>query len=213
MNDVLPRQYFSRMDESDDERFYSAPRRVVHIDEGAIQAVGALFGELLPPDGEYLDLMSSWRSHLPAGLKPRRVVGLGMNAPEMADNPQLTEHIVHNLNRRAALPFGDNTFDAALCTVSVQYLTQPVEVFREVRRVLRPGGVFVVTFSNRCFPTKAVSVWLNSGDQGHVALVRRYFEAAGGWNDVTARQQPTPRKLFGGGDPLYGVWAFKAYPG
>ena len=157
---------------------------------------------MLPP-GRLLDLMSSWRSHLPPGAG--HVVGLGLNAEEMADNPALTRHVVHDLNRDPRLPFGDGEFDGATCAVSIQYVTHPVRLFREVHRVLRPGAPFVVSFSNRCFPTKAVAVWLGSTDQQHVMLVRAYFEAAGGFTDVTAEDRSP-----GGGDPLHAVWARRA---
>ena len=151
---LLPPAAYARDDESPDDGFYVAPRRVVHIDEGAISALGRLYAEVLPVGGRLLDLMSSWRSHLPEGLVSREVVGLGLNAEEMADNPRLTSSIVHDVNRDPRLPFGNEEFDGAMCVVSIQYVTHPLLVFREVRRVLRPGAPFVVSFSNRCFPTK-----------------------------------------------------------
>jgi SAM-dependent methyltransferase len=194
---------YARDDESPDARFYSAPRRVVHIDAGAIAALGRLYAETLPAGGRLLDLMSSWRSHLPEGLPAREVIGLGMNAEEMADNSQLTRSIVHDLNLDPRLPFGDDTFDGAMCAVSVQYVIHPVRLFRDVHRVLRPGAPFVVSFSNRCFPTKAIAVWLRTTDQQHLGLVRSYFEAAGGWVDVKEED----RSPGGDGDPLYAVWA------
>jgi len=194
---------YERDDESADDRFYVVPRKVVHIDDGAIAALGRLYAEALPAGGRLLDLMSSWRSHLPAGLSTGEVVGLGMNAEEMADNPQLTKSLVHDVNRDPRLPFGDEEFDGAMCAVSIQYVTHPLLVLREVRRVLRPHAPFVVSFSNRCFPTKAVAVWLGSTDPQHLSLVRSYFEAAGGWKDVTEED----RSPDGNGDPLYAVWA------
>ncbi len=199
----FPAEYFSRQDSSDDALFYQVARKVVHIDDGAIKALSDQFSALLPKNAVILDLMSSWRSHLPPQLKPTRVVGLGMNAEEMADNPALTEYVVHNLNKNPNLPFEDGEFDAAICTVSVQYLQRPIEVFREVGRVCKPGAPFIVSFSNRCFPTKAVAVWLSTTDNQHMALVARYFEDAGNWSDIRAWAKP--RKI--GGDPLYLVWA------
>ena len=187
---------FGRIDPSDDARFYAVERKVVHIEAGAIEALRQVYAAALPPGGEVLDLMSSWRSHLPDGLGP--VTGLGMNAAEMADNPQLQSFVVHDLNADPRLPFDDATFDAVVCAVSVQYLVHPVEVWRDVHRVLRPGGPAVVSFSNRCFPTKAVARWLRSDSTGHRALVRAYLEAAG-FADVDDRQVPSPD------DPLYVV--------
>jgi SAM-dependent methyltransferase len=201
---LLPPSAFARDDETLDGKFYGYPRKVVHIDDGAIAALGRLYAALLPTDGRLLDLMSSWRSHLPQGFRTSSVVGLGLNAEEMAENPQLVSHVIHDLNRDPRLPFPDREFHGAMCAVSIQYLVHPVRVFREVCRVLQPGAPFVVAFSNRCFPTKAVAVWLDSSDQRHLALVRAYFEAAGGWTDLRAEDRSP-----GDGDPLYAVWARK----
>jgi SAM-dependent methyltransferase len=203
---LLPPHAYARDDESPDDRFYSSPRKVVHIDDSAIAAVGRLYAELLPSGGRVLDLMSSWRSHLPAGYRASKVVGLGLNAEEMADNPQLTSHVVHDVNVTPTLPFEDDAFDAAICAVSIQYVTHPILLFRDVARVLRVGAPYVVTFSNRCFPTKAVSVWLDTTDDQHVALVHRYFEIAGGFTDLTMGD----RSAGGDANPLYAVWARKA---
>ena len=200
---LYPPDAYARDDESPDGGFYGVPRKVVHIDDGAIVALGALYAEVLPPGGRLLDLMSSWRSHLPARAQAGEVIGLGMNAEEMGDNPQLTKSVVHDINRDPRLPFGDREFDGAMCAVSIQYVTHPVLVFRELHRVLRPGAPFVVSFSNRCFPTKAVAVWLGTTDHQHLMLVRSYFEAAGGWRDV----KDEDRSSDGNGDPLYAVWA------
>ena len=208
MIELFPPAAYEREDESDDRQFYEVARKVVHIDDAAIAALGRLYGDVLPGGGRLLDLMSSWRSHLPAGLAAE-VVGLGLNAEEMADNPQLARYVVHDINRDPRLPFEDATFDGAMCAVSIQYVTQPVRLLREVHRVLRPRAPFVVSFSNRCFPTKAVAVWLNTTDAHHVELVRAYFEAAGGWTNVVAdNRSPGPDS-----DPLYVVWGRKKMGG
>jgi SAM-dependent methyltransferase len=199
----LPPVAFARDDEALDDEFYGHPRKVVHIDEGAIAALGRLYADVLPAGGRLLDLMSSWRSHLPADFEAGSVVGLGLNGEEMAENPQLTGRVVHDLNREPLLPFADGEFHGAMCAVSVQYLIHPVLVFREVCRVLQPGGPFVVAFSNRCFPTKAVAVWLDSSDRQRTALVRAYFEAAGGWGDLREEDRSPAQ----GGDPLWAVRA------
>jgi SAM-dependent methyltransferase len=189
---------FARMDPSDDARFYSVARNVVHIEPGAIEALRRIYADQFPPNGTVLDLMSSWRSHLPDGLG--KVVGLGMNAEEMTANPQLDEWVVHDLNRDPRLPFSDSSFDAVACAVSVQYLVRPVDVFSDVRRVLVPGGSVVVSFSNRCFPTKAVMAWLAGDDAEHRVIVRAYLDHAG-FDDVVDEQIPTPD------DPLFVVRA------
>jgi hypothetical protein len=175
----LPAEAFARVDESDDALFYVPVRLVTHIDDGAIAALAEFYGTVLPQDGVLLDLMSSWVSHLPADLAVAEMVGHGMNAEELAANPRLTRWFVQDLNRDPALPLPDAHFDGALCCVSVQYLQRPVEVFAEVRRVLKPGAPFIVSFSNRCFPTKAVAIWRSLDISGHASLVRLYLERAG----------------------------------
>ena len=200
-----PPEFFDQADPAPDEQFYAEPRKVVHLDLYAIQAVTNLYRELIPANSVILDLMSSWRSHLPTEMKYARVAGLGMNAEEMIDNPDLTEHVVHNLNAGKSLPFNDAIVDAAMCAVSVQYLTHPVETFREVARVLKPGAPFIVTFSNRCFPSKAIKLWLSTDDQAHLQIVAMYFAASGQFENVLY-QDRSPGPQF---DPLYAVWGRK----
>jgi SAM-dependent methyltransferase len=197
----LPPSAFSREDETPDAEFYREPRLVTHIDAGAIAAVTQLYREYFPPGGAVLDLMSSWISHLPPEAAYSRVAGLGMNAPELAANPRLTEWVVHDLNQNPRLPYGDAEFDAAGLCVSIDYLTQPVHVLREAGRVLRPGAPLVITFSNRCFPTKAIALWHHLDDAGHVALVAQWLRDAGPFADVITLDR-SPR---GRGDPLFAV--------
>jgi SAM-dependent methyltransferase len=201
----LPAAAFRRADESPDGAFYAAPRFVTHIDGQAVAAVTALYREYLPAGGAVLDCMSSWVSHLPDEVPYGRVAGLGMNAEELAANRRLTEWRVQDLNADPRLAYGSAEFDAAVCCVSVQYLTRPEAVFREAARVLRPGAPFVVTFSNRCFPTKAVAAWQALDDAGHARLVAAYFAAAGGFEPAEVRAH-RPRR----GDPLWGVIARRA---
>ena len=177
---------FQRTDESNDGLFYSFPRLVVHIDEQAIEAVGRLFREVIPSQSIVLDLMSSWRSHWPKNHPKKRMVGLGLNDVEMRDNPDLDGYVVHNVNNNPILPFENETFDAVVITVSAQYLTKPIDTFHQVNRILRPGGVFIVSFSNRMFPTKAVFNWRNSTDRGRIDLVGTYMEEAENFEDIQA---------------------------
>jgi SAM-dependent methyltransferase len=198
----LPREAFRRYDETPDEDFYSTPRLVTHIDDRAIAAVTQLYRELFPPGGAILDLMSSWVSHLPPEVEYARVVGLGMNEAELRRNPRLDEYVVQNLNTNPQLPFGDGEFDGVGICVSIDYLTRPVEVLREVGRTLKIGAPIVITFSNRCFPTKAVAIWHQLDDEGHMRLVERYLEEAGNFLNIRSLDR-SPRRLFS--NPLYAV--------
>jgi SAM-dependent methyltransferase len=200
----FPEGFFDRADTTPDARFYSVPRFVTHIDDGAIAAVGALY-EALGIRGDTLDLMGSWVSHF--RVAPARLTVLGMNEAELAANPAATATIVHDLNADPVLPFDDGAFDAVVCCVSVDYLRRPVEVFRDVRRVLRPGGPFVCTFSNRLFPTKVIRGWLAASDEGRAEIVAAYFRESGGWDEPTIERR-TPRGHRG--DPLFAVWAHRS---
>jgi SAM-dependent methyltransferase len=197
---VNDRRFFARVDESPDALFYRDARLVEHIDGGAIAAVEHVYRTWIPPASRVLDLMSSWVSHLPAEVRYACVTGLGMNATELARNSRLDRRIVHDLNAEPRLPFDDASFDVALICVSVQYLTRPIEVMRELARVVRARGRAIVTFSNRCFPTKAVAIWQATDDDGHVQLVEGYLREAG-WDDVRTFAH------VGRGDPLYAIVA------
>ena len=198
----FPEEAFRRTDEAPDEEFYRTPRLVTHIDERAIAAVTQLYRELFPAGGEILDLMSSWVSHLPPEVDYRRVIGLGMNEVELRRNERLDSYVVQNLNTNPRLPFGNGEFDGAGICVSIDYLTRPVEVLREAGRVLKVGAPVVVTFSNRCFPTKAVEIWHRLDDAGHMRLVEGYLHEAGNFRDIHSLDR-SPRRLFS--DPLYAV--------
>ena len=200
----FPPGFFDRADPSDDALFYATPRLVTHVDHGAIAAVGALYEELGLAGTDVLDLMSSWVSHFKPRAAPHRLTLLGMNAQELAANPLASAAVVHDLNADPALPFDEASFDHATCCVSVDYLTRPVDVFREVARVLRPQGLFVVTFSNRIFPTKAIRGWMMSDSVGHCRIVSEYFAASGAFAPATVELRTPPEQP---GDPLYGVWA------
>jgi len=204
---AFPPGFLARTDPSPDSAFYAVERLVTHLDDRAIVAVGRLY-EHLGIDGRAdappatLDLMSSWVSHF--RTPPPELVVLGMNAAELAANPAATRRVVHDLNADPTLPFDDAEFGAVTCCVSVDYLTRPVSVFREAGRVLAPGGLVVVTFSNRCFPTKAVHGWLATDDEGRVRIVAEYFRRAGCFGAITAALCTPPSTT---GDPLYGEWA------
>lgn len=208
---LYPPELFRRQDESDDSLFYAAPRLVVHIDYEAIGAISHYFSEALPQNGVILDLMSSWRSHMPPDLPIDRLIGIGLNAIELAENPQLDERIVHDINADPALPVEASSLDAAVVSVSIQYMVKPVEIFAAVNRALKPGAAFHVIYSNRMFPTKAIAVWQTLDDRRRAQLIASYFQNSaddsGGWEDIRA-YNITPQ-LPHYSDPVYVVAATK----
>lgn len=216
---------YGRYDEQTDDVFYESPRFVRHIDDAAIAALTSWYAENLPASNSgaaVLDLCSSWISHYPEGYSNARIAGLGMNEEELARNTQLTDYIVRDLNEFPFLPYEDNTFDFVTNAVSVDYLTRPLEVFKEMVRVLKPGGVAAMSFSNRYFPTKAVAVWTGASDLEHVWIAGSYFHFAGGFASPVAEDiTPIMDSSNGGGigglfsgqprgtDPMYVVYAKK----
>ena len=196
---VLPNTTVTPVDEFPD--LFGGPAAAMHIDGAAIAVITDLYREILPIGGAILDLMSGWVSHLPPEIAYSRVVGIGLNPCELAENPFLDEWRVQDLNRNPHLPFADHEFDGAALCVSVQHLTRPAEVIREVGRVLKPDAPLVVTFSERCRPTRAIGCWCLHDDAGHLCLIAHHFAEAGNWGDIRCLDR-TP---LGGGDPLYAV--------
>jgi SAM-dependent methyltransferase len=205
---------FARGDEEDDTLFYKKPRLVNHIDDKAQEIIAGLYGNLLKPRMKVLDLMSSWRSHVPESVKLSSLVGLGLNAEELDNNPQLTEYVGHDLNRDPRLPFDDQSFDAVICSVSVEYMIRPFDLFQDVARILKPGGYFIHTFSNRWFPPKAISIWAELSEFERMGLTLEYFlqsEAFENLETFSARgwNRPETDRYFQEiltADPVYAVW-------
>jgi SAM-dependent methyltransferase len=202
----FPPGFFERADDRPDAAFYAPPRLVTHIDDAAIAAVGRLYAELgvdgsAPGPRRVLDLMSSWVSHF--ATPPAELVVLGMNAAELAANPAATERLVHDLNADPRIPLPDADVDAVLCCVSIDYLTRPIEVLTDAGRVLRPGGTLVITWSDRCFPTKAVRGWLATDDEQRGRIVTELVRRAGAFDEPRVELRTPP----GTGDPLFAVTA------
>lgn len=205
----------AKLDETDDTLFYSVPRIVTHVDEGFIDQLTNLYHERLQPNSRILDLMSSWVSHLPEEMAFDHVEGHGLNAEELAQNPRLDHFFVQNLNRNFRLPLPDQDFDAVLNAVSVQYLQYPEPIFTEMHRVLKPGGIAIISFSNRMFFQKAIQSWRDGTEADRIALVKSYFQSVPGFSppEVIIRPSPVPDFLrmlgLGDGDPFYAVLAHR----
>ncbi|XP_023735188.1 uncharacterized protein LOC111883054 [Lactuca sativa] len=224
---VLTKQGRTKFDITPDRNFYTYPRFVTHVDNNFITTLTNLYRDRLSPDFEILDLMSSWVSHLPENVKYKRVIGHGLNPQELAKNPRLDYFVVKDLNQDQKFEFESGSFDAVLCTVSVQYLEQPEKVFAEVFRLLRPGGVFIVSFSNRMFYEKAIGAWREGTGFGRVQLVVQYFQCVEGFTEPeVVRKLPDGKKpdisssfdwikgvfgLLSGSDPFYAVIAYKNF--
>jgi SAM-dependent methyltransferase len=215
---MLQPDHRTKLDESDDALFYDSPRFVTHVDDGFIDQLTDLYRQKLKPDMRILDLMSSWVSHLPEELEFAHVEGHGMNAEELARNPRFNHFFVQNLNLDPKLPLPDQSFDAILNTVSVQYLQYPEAIFSELYRVLKPGGVAIVSFSNRMFFQKAVQIWRECSEPMRIQLVEHYFQAVPGFVNLEVISRTAPLagvlQMLGitGDDPFYAVIAYREQP-
>jgi len=215
--DFLSNTALSRVDNDDDRLFYKKLRKVHHLDSYARETVSSIYEELIKPGSRVLDLMASWESHIPDSLSNIVLSGLGMNTDELTSNQLINDYLVHDLNVHPALTYENEVYDAVICTASVEYLIKPLEVFKEVKRVLKPGGVFIVTFSNRWFPTKAISLWSEIHEFERVGLVMEYFKQTNWTAQVNSlsskgRHRPEDDPHYDKtqiSDPVYAVWCVK----
>jgi SAM-dependent methyltransferase len=213
-SDFFAVQDFAREDETPDSVFYADRSTDIHLDSTALATIEDLYAQLIPKGARVLDLFAGTDSHVRAEVEPATLVGVGLNQDELDANPLLTERIVHDANEQPSLPFGDDEFDVAVCSMSVDYLTKPIELFHDVGRVLRPGGRFIVVFSNRMFPPKAVDIWKKTNEAERPGLVRQYFTLSGafgveGRTESTGKPRPQDDQYYSLGipsDPIYAVW-------
>jgi hypothetical protein len=205
-----------KIDDTDDKLFYAYPRFVTHVDEGFIQQLTDLYRDRLQPNTRILDMMGSWVSHLPEEMQFAHVEGHGLNAEELSRNPRLDHYFVQNINENPQLPFRDQDFDAVLNCVSVQYIQYPEAVFSEIYRILKPGGIAIISFSNRMFFQKAIQAWRDASEPTRVELVKNYFASVPGFTtpEVIVHKSTAPNFLqwlgATGGDPFYAVIAHRS---
>ncbi|MCW8964274.1 MAG: methyltransferase domain-containing protein [Gammaproteobacteria bacterium] len=217
LTDFLDKQALQRLDESSDENFYRKQRLVHHLDVVARNTISEIYAGLLSPGDHVLDLMASWESHVSGTLDDIQLTGLGMNAAELDANPVMDGHVIQDLNKNPVLPFDSETFDAVICTASVEYLVRPLDVFQQVQRILKPGGKFILTFSNRWFPTKTIGLWPEMHEFERLGLVLQYFRQTHWTNAINTlssrgMQRPEDDPYYAQArysDPVYAVWSHK----
>ncbi|MDZ7662100.1 methyltransferase domain-containing protein [Thiohalophilus sp.] len=215
--DFFSAEAFRRIDEAGDSEFYTSPRLVQHLDATCREHIQMFYGRFLQPGMRVLDLMSSWVSHLPAEPTDIDVHGLGLNAQELQANPRINDSTLQDLNQDSRLPFDDAAFDAVICTASIEYLIQPLAVVKEVSRILKPGAPFVITFSDRWFPTKAIQLWSELYAFERMQLVLDYLRLGGRFEQLASeslRGWPRPAddpyiEQLDDADPLFAVWGTK----
>jgi SAM-dependent methyltransferase len=211
----------SKLDPKSDLLFYARPNLVTHADSKFIAKLSQLYDELIPEDGVVLDMMSSHVSHLPSNKRLSRVDVHGMNLEELEVNQARIDTsgscFVRNLNDNPSLIGLCETaeYDAVTCCVGVQYLEEAEAVFAEVGRILKPGGICIVSFTNRFFYQKALVGWIERGMGERGRLVGDYFRAAGDFEQAEVKGDGvnafTQLLSVGGigGDPFVAVVARK----
>ncbi|MBU0991301.1 MAG: methyltransferase domain-containing protein [Proteobacteria bacterium] len=212
--DFFKEDTFKRLDESPDTRFYQMPRYVNHLDDTAIRTIRNQYEKILKPETKVLDLMSSWTSHLPEGRRFEKVTGLGLNEAELKRNERLTDYVVHDLNKNTDITLETNGYDAVICAASIEYLIHPFETFKEISRILKPDGIFAISFSNRWFSPKAIHIWKELHEFERVGFVLELFLQSGGFKNIQTYsmrglERPSNDKYYGDhyhSDPVFMVW-------
>jgi len=202
---------FSRADESEDTFFYSEPRLCTHVDDNFIARLRSHYEKVFTTyEGpRILDICSSWISHYPEKKCWSHVSITGMNKYELQQNKQADDYTVRNLNTTPELQYENCSFDIVTCTVSFDYLNKPLEVMKEVARVLKPGGTIILSTSNRCFPTKAINLWVRTGDMEHILIYGSYIHYTGEFEAPEAVDLSSPMAKVGFADPVYIIQARK----
>ena len=204
----------AREDEQADSTFYIRPRMVGHVDTQASDHLQTEYARLITPGMQVLDLMSSLQSHLPVDMD-LEVTGLGMNREEMKANPVLDHLVVQDINIHPELPFPDASFDLVVCSLSIEYVIRPQMFVAQMRRVLRPGGRVILSFSNRWFPPKVTRLWTNLHEFERLGLIVELLlrdQGFSGLETVAVRNwwRPVEDKYYGqlwSSDPVYVVSA------
>eukprot|EP00898_Chlorokybus_atmophyticus_P005716 jgi/Chlat1/6145/Chrsp41S05697 len=225
VREVLTREQRQKLNTLSDRDFYGSPRIVTHVDDAFIANLTELYRRRVPAGGRVFDMMSSWVSHLPPEVEYAEVIGHGMNASELTKNQRLDKWFVRDLNADPGFELADQSVNAVLCAVSVQYLQQPEKVFAEIYRVLKPGGVCIMSFSNRMFYDKAIAAWREGTGYSRVQLVKSYFLSVRGFTQpevITELENPPAQrrdfistlvKLFqrSSSDPFYAVVSYRNF--
>ncbi|MCP9809680.1 methyltransferase domain-containing protein [Cyanobium sp. HWJ4-Hawea] len=211
---VLSESQRRKWDSSEDQLFYAQPRFVQHLDGSFRQRLTQLYQDRIPARAVVLDLMSSWVSHLPEDGVYERVIGHGLNEQELVANKRLDSHWLQNLNLNQEIPLKSESVDVTLIVAGWQYLQYPEAVAAELLRITRPGGMVIVSFSNRMFFTKAPQVWADGSDKDHLSYVGEVLLAQG-WSKPEflaeqTRAQGLKGLVGGNGDPFFSVIATKS---
>ena len=171
--EVLNNYQRKKLDESNDEEFYSDPKFVYHLDANFRNYLSSLYKNEINDYSTVLDLMSSWDSYLPKEKRYKKVIGHGLNKEELERNKILNSFWVQNFNLNQKIPLESENVDYCLMVAAWQYLQYPENITKEVTRILSDKGKILVSFSNRAFWHKAPNIWTTSTEEERVKYVRK----------------------------------------
>ena len=210
--EVLNNYQRKKLDESNDEEFYSDPKFVYHLDKNFRQYLSDLYESEIDNYSTVLDLMSSWDSYLPVGKKYKKVIGHGLNKQELEKNKMLDSFWIQNFNLNQKIPLESGSIDYCLMVAAWQYLQYPENLTKEISRILSNKGKIIVSFSNRAFWHKAPNIWTTSTENERVKYVRKVL-MSNGFNEpdiIKKFNEPTLNFFnFSKKDPFYCLIASK----
>jgi len=169
------------------------------LDEEAAEKLRGHFKFYLKPGMSILEFGAAENSYFPNDLELSRHVGVGLNKDLMDENESLTEKLVVDLN--TVVPSRDvdsddlrrlaaDPFDAIVMTNTVDFLTNPREVYRTAWHLLKPGGLMMVPFTSKNakeyvakFERAQVKAWREFSDDQHMWITGSFFQfsAGEGW--------------------------------
>ncbi|WP_288261532.1 methyltransferase domain-containing protein [uncultured Prochlorococcus sp.] len=204
--EVLNNYQRKKLDESNDEEFYSYPKFVYHLDANFRQNLSEVYKNEIADCATVLDLMSSWDSYLPKGKKYKKVIGHGLNKQELEKNKILNSYWIQNFNLNQEIPLDSGSVDYCLMVAAWQYLQYPENLTNEISRILCNKGKFIIAFSNRAFWHKAPNIWTSSSEEERVKYVRKVL-ITNGFNEpkIIKKFQEPVLKIFNflKKDPFY----------
>ena len=177
--EVLNNYQRKKLDESNDEEFYSEPKFVYHLDSNFRQYLSQVYKDEIDEYSTVLDLMSSWDSYLPKENKYKKVIGHGLNKKELERNNILDSFWVQNFNLNQDIRLENGSIDYCLMVAAWQYLQYPENLTNEISRILSDKGKIIVSFSNRAFWHKAPNIWTTSTEDERVQYVRKVLISNG----------------------------------
>lgn len=190
----LHEKAFMQANDESDEVFFDRQGLDSLMDMGARTAVTALYRTTLPVGGRTLDVMAGAMSHMPEDAVFQELIGVDVCKKAVEANKALTQSVVQNLNTTPVLPFDDQSFDGAVLCDGFAYLTQPQRVFEDIYRVLKPGVPFIVSFSDRFIPAKAVAIWHALEPEDRVRFISALM-ARVGFTDLDTGEVTPPEDL------------------